>query len=329
MATIDKQQMFEFTAPIRADLDEFNAKLHDYLRGDSPLITSIAQHLLRSKGKRIRPAFLFLSSRASGNFTPFTVEASLAIELIHTATLLHDDVVDESEMRRGQETVNAQWTNLVSVLMGDYLFAKAFRIMVESGSLELMRAISRATERVSIGELRQIEETGNYSLSEEEYTNIIADKTASLFNVSCETGPILGGRGKRDRQRFAQFGEKIGIAFQIVDDLLDFVGDAEVTGKQAGNDVMTGKVTLPLIYSLKRASKAGRDAIVDHLRRRDEETSFELVYDFVRENGGIEYAYSRAESLSQEGLQAVSPVEKSDFFDCLVNMVEFTISRAS
>ncbi len=329
MATLDKQQLQEFTAPIKADLDEFNAKLHDYLRGDSPLITSIAQHLLRSRGKRIRPAFLFLSSRAADNFTSFTVDASLAIELIHTATLLHDDVVDESDMRRGQETVNSQWTNLISVLMGDYLFAKAFRIMVDSGSLELMSAISRATERVSIGELRQIEETANYSLSEEEYTTIIADKTASLFNVACETGPILCNRSKRDRQRFALFGEKIGIAFQIVDDLLDFVGDAEVTGKEAGNDVMTGKVTLPLIYSLKRASKAGREAIIDHLKNHDEETSFELVYDFVRENGGIDYAYSRAESLSQEGLEAVSPVEQSDYFQCLVNMVEFTISRAS
>lgn len=329
MATLDRKQMLEFTAPIQADLDEFGQKLHDYLRGDSPLITSIAQHLLRSKGKRIRPAFLFLSSRAAGNFTDYTVDASLAIELIHTATLLHDDVVDESDMRRGQETVNAQWTNLISVLMGDYLFAKAFRIMVDSGSMDLMGAISRATERVSVGELRQIEETGNYSLSEEEYQNIIADKTASLFNVACEAGPILAGRSKRDRNRFASFGEKIGIAFQIVDDLLDFVGDAEVTGKEPGNDVLTGKVTLPLIYSLKRASKTGREAIISHLRDQEEETSFDLVHDFVRDNGGIEYAYQRAESLSHEGLEAIKPVDGSDYYECLVNMVHFTISRAS
>lgn len=327
--TLDKSQMLEYTAPVKADIDEFNQKLHDYLRGDSPLITSIAQHLLRSKGKRIRPAFLFLSSRAADNFTSFTVDASLAIELIHTATLLHDDVVDESEMRRGQETVNAQWTNLISVLMGDYLFAKAFRIMVDSGSLDLMAAISRATERVSIGELRQIEETGNYTLSEEEYLAIIADKTASLFNVSCEAGPILANRAKRDRQRFAQFGEKIGIAFQIVDDLLDFVGDAQVTGKEPGNDVLTGKVTLPLIYSLKKTGKAGRDEVINHLRISEQKASFEKVYDFVRENGGIEYAYSRARSLSEEGLEAIRPVEASAFHDCLVSMVRFTISRAS
>ncbi len=329
MATLDKKQMLEFTAPISSELEEFNQKLHDYLRGDSPLISSIAQHLLRSRGKRIRPAFLFLSSKAADNFTNYSVDASLAIELIHTATLLHDDVVDESDMRRGQETVNSQWTNLISVLMGDYLFAKAFRIMVESGSMDLMRAISRATERVSVGELRQIEETGNYELSEDEYLTIIADKTASLFNVSCETGPILNNRGVRAREKYATFGEKIGIAFQIVDDLLDFVGDAEVTGKEPGNDVMTGKVTLPLIYSLKKVGGNARNEIVEHLRSHDTETSFEKINAFVHENGGIDYAYDRAKRLSDDGLNAITPVDNNDYLDCLVSMVEFTIQRAS
>ncbi|HOZ07147.1 MAG TPA: polyprenyl synthetase family protein [candidate division Zixibacteria bacterium] len=321
--------MLEHATCVQPDLDEFDQKLHDYLRGDSPLITSIAQHLLRSKGKRMRPLFLFLTSRAADNYTPFTVDASLAIELIHTATLLHDDVVDESELRRGQETVNAQWTNLISVLMGDYLFAKAFRIMVDSRSMDLMQAIAHATGRVSVGELRQIEETGNYALSEEEYLTIIADKTASLFSLACETGPILAGRGRRDRQRFAHFGEKIGTAFQIVDDLLDFVGDAEITGKEPGNDVLTGKVTLPLIHALKKAGRGGHDEIIAHLRRRDRRPSFERVLAFVREQGGIEHAYGRARALSEEGLAAITPVTPSEYFDCLVSLVQFTISRAS
>ena len=329
MAVIDSKQLNEYTQPIKADLDDFDQKLHDHLRGDSPLITSIAQHLLRTKGKRIRPAFLFLSSRAANNFTEHTVDCSLAIELIHTATLLHDDVVDESMLRRGQETVNSQWTNLISVLMGDYLFAKAFRIMVEPESVELMRAISRATERVSVGELRQIEETGNYSLSEEEYLAIIADKTASLFNVSCEVGPILGNSGKRERQKFAQFGEKIGIAFQIADDLLDFTGDPAVTGKEPGNDVITGKVTLPLIYALKKVGKDTQKEIISYLQDNKESINFEKIYKFVRENGGIEYAYQRAHQIGEEGLEAVSSLEISEYRDCLVNMVQFTIARAT
>jgi len=329
LALIDSKQLNEYTQPIKADLDDFDQKLHDHLRGDSPLITSIAQHLLRTKGKRIRPAFLFLSSRAANNFTEHTVDCSLAIELIHTATLLHDDVVDESMLRRGQETVNSQWTNLISVLMGDYLFAKAFRIMVEPESVELMRAISRATERISVGELRQIEETGNYSLSEEEYLAIIADKTASLFNVSCEVGPILGNSGKRERQKFAQFGEKIGIAFQIADDLLDFTGDPAVTGKEPGNDVITGKVTLPLIYALKKVGKDTQKEIISYLQDNKESINFEKIYKFVRENGGIEYAYQRAHQIGEEGLEAVSSLEISEYRDCLVNMVQFTIARAT
>lgn len=325
---LNTDKMMEYIGPVQEDLNQFNAKLSDYLRGDSPLISSIARHLLKSRGKKIRPVFLFLTSRAGDNFTKFSIDASLAIELIHTATLLHDDVVDESELRRGQQTVNTQWTNLISVLMGDYLFAKAFRIMVESNSIELMRSISRATERVAVGELRQIEETGNFALSEEEYINIIADKTASLFNVSCETGPILNNRNDKDRKKFASFGEKVGIAFQIADDLLDYVGDSDITGKQPGIDVMTGQMTLPLIYSLKKASASSRKEIIGIIKNSKEE-SFEKVYNFVTETGGIDYAYRKANELGQQGLEDIISVKDSVYFNRLENMVNFTTARAS
>jgi octaprenyl-diphosphate synthase len=325
---LNTDKMMEYIGPVQEDLSQFNSKLSDHLRGDSPLISSIARHLLKSKGKRIRPVFLFLTSRAGDNFTQFSVDASLAIELIHTATLLHDDVVDESELRRGQQTVNAQWTNLISVLMGDYLFAKAFRIMVESNSIELMRSISRATERVAVGELRQIEETGNFNLSEEEYINIIADKTASLFNVSCETGPILNNRNNSDRKKFASFGEKVGIAFQIADDLLDYVGDSDITGKQPGIDVMTGQMTLPLIYSLKKSTPPSRNEIIGIIKNSKEE-SFKKVYDFVTETGGIDYAYQKANELGQQGLDEIISVKDSVYFERLENMVNFTTARAS
>jgi len=325
---LDTNRLQEYTSPVHSDLEIFEDKLNDYLRGDSPLISSIARHLLKSRGKRIRPAFLFLLSRASGNYTEISIDASLAIELIHTATLLHDDVVDESHLRRGQKTVNAQWTNLISVLMGDYLFAKAFKIMVDIDSMDLINAVSHATSRVSVGELRQIEETGNYALSEKEYIDIIADKTASLFNVSCEAGPILKKKDRAERRRFAEFGEKIGTAFQIVDDLLDFVGDADTTGKEIGNDVMTGKVTLPLIYSLKKVQEPGSREIVRHLKESSEE-SFNLIYNFVNENGGIEYAYKKADELCQQGLDQISPIDGSIYYESLESMVKYTIARAS
>lgn len=325
---LNTDKMMEYIGPVQKDLDQFTNKLSDHLRGDSPLISSIARHLMKTRGKKIRPVFLFLTSRAGDNFTEFSVDASLAIELIHTATLLHDDVVDESELRRGQQTVNAQWTNLISVLMGDYLFAKAFRIMVESNSIELMRSISKATERVAVGELRQIEETGNFDLSEEEYINIIADKTASLFNVSCETGPILNNRKSIDREKFANFGEKVGIAFQIADDLLDYVGDPDITGKQPGIDVMTGQMTLPLIYALRKATSKSRNEIIGYIKNNKEE-SFEKVYNFVTETGGIDYAYKKAHELGQRGLDQIISVKDSVYFERLENMVNFTTARTS
>jgi octaprenyl-diphosphate synthase len=329
VATLNTDMMFQYTRPVQDDLQTFDNQLNDYLRGDSPLITSIARHLLKSRGKRIRPAFLFLSSRAADNFSEYSVQASLAIELIHTATLLHDDVVDESELRRGQETVNSKWTNLISVLMGDYLFAKAFRIMVETGSIELVNAISKATERVSIGELRQIEETGNYALSEEEYLEIIADKTASLFAVSCETGPILSARDDHERERFALFGEQVGTAFQIADDLLDFVGDSEITGKEPGNDLMTGMVTLPLIYSLRQVSEKSSREVAGRLRDENSEETVAFINRFVNENGGIDYAYRKADELCQRGLESISSVSGSQYFDSLAGMVEYTTGRSS
>lgn len=323
---LDNKKMLEYTAPIAGDLEEFNTKLNDYLQGDSPLISSVARHLLKSRGKRIRPVFLFLSSRAGDNFTDFSIDASLAIELIHSATLLHDDVVDESKMRRGQETVNAQWTNLISVLMGDYLFAKAFRIMVEANSIELMRSISRATERVAVGELRQIEETGNYELSEDEYLTIIADKTASLFSISCEAGPILNNRSDDERQKYNDFGEKVGMAFQIADDLLDFVGHSAITGKEPGNDVLNGQMTLPLIYALNKSEQNTRNEMIKLLKEQKKE-SFKKVYKFVSESGGIDYAYKKASQLGQQGLEAIVTVNKSEYYSCLENMVNFTTSR--
>jgi octaprenyl-diphosphate synthase len=328
-ATLDNAQLAELIAPVKSDLEAFDRRLSDILRGDSPLITSIARHLLRSRGKRMRPSILFLSSRAANNYSEHSVDASLAIELIHTATLLHDDVVDDADLRRGQETVNAKWTNLISVLMGDYLFAKAFRLMVTSGSMDLVQAISSATERVSVGELRQIEETSNYALSEEEYLDIIADKTASLFAVACETGPILSGRDQAARRTMAEFGEKIGVAFQITDDLLDFVGDPEHTGKEPGKDVLNGKITLPLIHSLKRVNEASGREIAGYLKRGDDPDSFRKVFDFITENGGIEYAYHRAEQLSEEALGSVISLGKSIYADSLVSMVRFTTARAS
>jgi len=249
--------------------------------------------------------------------------------LIHTATLLHDDVVDESALRRGEETVNSEWTNLVAVLMGDYIFAKAFRLMSEIGSIDLMKAISSATERVSVGELRQVEETSNYDLSEEEYLKIIADKTASLFAVSCEAGPILASKDKDTRMKFAGFGEKIGVAFQIADDLLDFVGEAKVTGKEPGNDIMTGKVTLPLIYTLRNGGGKSKEILSILGDSGASQEGFRRIMKYVIESGGIDYAYREATKIANEGFDLIKGLADTKYFRSLSGMVEFSTSRAA
>ena len=326
---MDRDRLKILTKPVEPDLMEFDKRLAKSITNDSPLITSIAQHLVRTRGKRIRPAFLFLSSRAAEFYTENTINASLAIELIHTATLLHDDVVDNSDMRRGVETVNFKWTNLISVLMGDYLFAKAFRLMSSIESVALMTAVSMATERVSIGELRQIEETENYDLSEEEYLKIIADKTASLFSVTCEAGPILARQNGSVRNRFAEFGEKIGLAFQIADDLLDYVGQADITGKEPGNDVISGKVTLPLIYSLRNGEKDKAREIMKILGNGAGKERFGKILKYVTESGGIEYSYRRALEIAREGAELVRGLNDSVYYRSLMQMVDFSTSRAA
>lgn len=326
---LDSDDLKSLLEPVKDDFEVFDKKMASCLEGDSPLITSIAQHLLKSKGKRIRPALLFLLSRASGQFNDKTVDASVAIELVHAATLLHDDVVDESEMRRNQITVNAKWTNLISVLMGDYLFAKAFKVMSSIDSMELMRAISAATERVSVGELRQIEGTRNYDISEKEYLSIIADKTASLFAVACQVGPILSRAEEDTRRRFSQFGEALGISFQIADDLLDFVGDSRQTGKEPGNDVLTGKVTLPLIYSLQTSSSEEAESLRALLEDGARTEDFPRVLKFVRESGGLEYATGRANEICDQGFDQVRHLESSVYADSLTEIARFATRRAS
>ncbi len=315
------------TRPVAKDLQAFNSKLDKYLSAESDLINSVIKHIMASRGKRLRPAILFLSSRGGGYYSPKLVEAALAIELIHTATLLHDDVVDESDIRRGQETINHRWNNLVSVLMGDFLFSRAFVIMVKTGSSEVIDSISRATARVSFGELRQIEECANYDLPESDYIKIISDKTAALFATACEVGPIIKKAPAAQRKKYREFGENVGIAFQIADDLLDFVGVSRKTGKQPGSDLLQGKVTLPLIYSLSKSSKKVRAEIAGILDNGINKTGVKRVVKFVTEQGGIDYAYDIAHNYSDRAGSVLDTMKNSVYLRTLKDILEFTVSR--
>jgi octaprenyl-diphosphate synthase len=320
-------ELKELMRPIAGDLERFDKKLDTYLEADSELINSVVKHIMTSRGKRLRPSILFFSARSGGYYSPKLVEAALAIELIHTATLLHDDVVDESDIRRGRQTVNNRWNNLVSVLMGDFLFSRAFVIMVKTGSSDVIKSISKATARVSFGELRQIEEAANYDLPQKEYIKIISDKTAALFSTSCEVAPILKKAPASMVRKFHNFGENIGIAFQIVDDLLDFVGVSAKTGKPFGSDLIQGKVTLPLIYSLSKSSKKVRSEITGMLNNGINRKGVSRVIRFISEQGGIDYAYDVAREYSDRAASLFDSMKNNIYRRTLKDILEFTVSR--
>ena len=323
----EDKHLKQFFDPIRADLKKFDKLLDRQLNADSDLIQSVIDHLLERRGKRIRPTFLFLTARCSGMSHPRMIEAALAIELIHTATLLHDDVVDESDKRRGQKTVNINWSNLISILMGDFLFAKAFRLLVTTQTPRLIERVSLATERVSFGELRQIEECGNFDITEDTYIDIISLKTASLFSTSAAAGAILKGAPSREASRLARFGEGVGISFQIADDLLDLIGDSRKTGKNAGSDLMQGKITLPLIHALKNSSRKVRTEITGILSNGTKPSHYGKVIDFIGNSGGIDYARERAMQFGDGALKLIRKYGQSRYHTALENVVNFTVNR--
>lgn len=320
-------QLEAIMAPVEEDLDHFEVRLRELLAVDSPLILGVTEYLFGRKGKRLRPGLVYLTTRATGPLPPGALMAGMAIELIHTATLLHDDVVDESATRRGQASVNFKWNNLVSVLMGDYLFSKAFHLLVKVGSPKLMESVSAATEQVSRGELVEIQESHNFDIDEDGYLHIIRAKTASLFAAACEAGAILGGSADPLRHSLKEFGGEIGTAFQISDDMLDLVGSQEKTGKTAGNDLKEGRVTLPVIFALKQAPNGRRREIVGLLDNGSAAEHMEEVRQFVIEMGGVDYARERAMNIEGQARHHLEKLPSSQYKDALLELTRFVVSR--
>lgn len=320
-------------SPVRKKLSSFEERLKESLSSDSRLISEVTYHLLSMRGKRLRPALVFLSFGLCGNSNPdpktnsFAINVALAIELIHNATLLHDDVIDQSQKRRGQVSVNHKWNNLVSVLMGDFLLANAFKLLVETGSPSLLSAISNATEQVSIGEMNQVQERHNYELDEKTYLQIIGEKTASLFDASCESGAIAAEADQKSRGQLKSYGQNLGMAFQITDDLLDWVGETEKTGKGLGNDLKEGKITLPLIHTLKEADKSSRTKILGLLENDFNQKDFDQILSLIRGNGGVEYAHQKARTFGEKALSQISDLKDSEYKESLENLVSFVIKR--
>jgi len=320
-------------SPVKKNLSSFEEKLKDSLNSDSPLISEVAYHLSSLKGKRLRPALVFLSFGLCGNSehdfraSSCAMNVALAIELIHNATLLHDDVIDQSQFRRGQVSVNHKWSNLVSVLMGDFLLANAFKLLVRTKSPFLLSSISKATEQVSIGEMNQIQESHNYELDEKTYLQIIAEKTASLFATSCESGALAAEADQKSKEQLKNYGLNLGMAFQITDDLLDWIGETEKTGKGLGNDLKEGKITLPLIHTLREAEESSRKKIFGLLENDFNQKDFDQILSLIKGNGGVEYSRQKAKTFGERALSQLSDLEDSEYKQALENLVSFVIKR--
>ncbi len=277
-----------FKGLIDSELAQFEMRLDEVLTADVELANDIARYMSTLKGKRLRPALALLSAQATGLAdSKQVIEASVAVEMIHAATMVHDDVVDSATMRRGSKSVNEVWTGQIAVLMGDFLLARALCLLVELGNLAALGVVSRATERLSLGEIFEIQIGQQRDAREASYFTMVSDKTASLISASARLGPIFAGADERVIDAMGRYGELLGKAFQIADDILDFTGDETTMGKPVGHDLREGKITLPLIRALQNASDGERQAIEALLTQDDNgEADWGRIVSFVEEQGG-------------------------------------------
>jgi octaprenyl-diphosphate synthase len=320
-------------SPVKKHLALFDEKLKENLASDSALISQVAQHLVNRRGKRLRPAMVFLSyglcadSKNHAQPTPAVMNVALAVEFIHTATLLHDDVIDQSKVRRGQVSVNHKWNNLVSVLMGDFLLAKSLRLLVETESPTLLSTISKATVNLSIGEMSEAQESHNWDIDEDTYFKIISDKTASLFTASCEAGAVAAGANRKCQESLREYGQNLGMAFQITDDLLDWVGETEKTGKGLGTDLKEGKITLPLIHTLRESDPRTQKKLIRLLENDFNQRDFDQILSVMKGNGGVEYAQDRASTFGEKAGNCISGFKDSRYRNSLQSLIGFVIHR--
>ncbi|MCI0513982.1 polyprenyl synthetase family protein [candidate division KSB1 bacterium] len=315
--------------PIKSDLQNFEIEFKAILKSDVLLLNYIIEHITRLKGKRLRPMLVFLTARMVGDASAQTMKAAILIELLHTATLLHDDVVDESDTRRGEPTVNSIWENKVAILSGDYLLAKVFQFLLEFEETQIFKILAQVTQRMSQGELLQIERKKDYFMDESIYYRLVSDKTASLIAAACQLGGLSArSNGATDfSQSLGQLGESLGIAFQIKDDLLDYVGDSAKTGKPVGNDIMENKITLPLLHALKHTPAGEAEKIIRMIENGVHPSQLQTIQNFVIENAGIAYAEREAERYLQQAFTVLEQFPGSPYRQALQELIHFVVQR--
>jgi len=303
-----------------------DAAIRHRLQSDVVLIRQIAEYIIAGGGKRLRPALVFLAAGATGYRGEHHVELAAVVEFIHTATLLHDDVVDESELRRGRKTANAEFGNAASVLVGDFLYSRAFQMMVAVRSMRVMEVVADATNAIAEGEVLQLLNARNLAITEAAYLDVIRRKTAKLFEAAAQLGAILGGATAEIERGLASYGMHLGTAFQLVDDVLDYSGDAAHTGKNLGDDLKQGKPTLPLIHVLQRGS-AEQAALVRSAIEGGGRENFGAVLEAIRATGALEYVRNKAKGEAGLAREAISALSNSSYRDSLLELSTFAVER--
>jgi octaprenyl-diphosphate synthase len=320
------QSLAEIQAPIAGEMQLFEQKFREFMRTNVTLLDRIMRYIVKRKGKQMRPMFVFLAAGATGGVNETSYRGAALIELLHTATLVHDDVVDDASHRRGFFSVNALWKNKIAVLVGDYLLSRGLLLSVDHGDFSLLRIVSHAVREMSEGELLQIEKARNLDITEDIYYDIIRQKTASLIASCCAVGAASAGADEDLVERMRLFGEKVGMAFQIKDDLFDY-GEEEI-GKPRGIDIKERKMTLPLIYALNNASWIDKKRITFIVRNQSHKSrKVQEVIAFVRESGGLAYAQQVMERYFQEAQDLLMSLPESLYRQSLSQLVDFTILR--
>ena len=322
------QNFTEIQALMKSELDLMNKILVDRLDSNVDLISQMSQYIINSGGKRIRPLLLLICAKATEYDGDYHYSMAVVIELIHTATLLHDDVVDQSATRRGQETANELWGNAPSVLVGDFLYSRAFEIMVEPNSMEIMRILSKATNQISEGEVLQLLNIKNANVTQAEYFKVIERKTACLFKAACQIAGILSSADQKVINAMGSFGMHLGNAFQIIDDTLDYESDSNIIGKEIGDDLSEGKVTLPMIYALEKTKKAENKILKDAIKNADA-SHIDQIVEILLIVDAFQYSRDIAKIESNRALESIDYLPDSKYKTALKLLCELSLERNS
>ena len=314
---------------VAGDMNAVNTVILDRMQSQIPLIPELAGHLIAGGGKRMRPMLTLASARLIGYTGTRHHRLAASVEFIHTATLLHDDVVDGSDLRRGKRTANIIWGNPASVLVGDFLFSRSFELMVEDGSLKVLKILSNASAVIAEGEVNQLTAARRIDLGEDRYLDIINAKTAALFAAACRISAVVAERSEGEEAALDAYGRNLGIAFQLVDDAIDYVSDAGTMGKDAGDDFREGKMTLPVILAYARGDAEQRKFWKDAIEgRRTSDEDFAQAIDLVRRTRSVDDTLARARHYGQRAIDAIGGFANGKAKDAMIEAVEFAVARA-